>query len=205
LFLLPLLQRLGIHQFLQEYPVAIEMALPRQILRAIAHRLAIPATDPIHDLWADLEPMDATALSLAAPADPAEGWRVPDSWRSPPINAPFSLSGLGTKSTSASLPDERSLMIQAWITACRRWCRRMVPMGLHTLVCRPAQVTLTRSHVDMTLDLRQVDVRVRRFGLDLNPGWVPWFNRVVQFHYVQFPKAQFPKAQLHDVNGGVSP
>jgi hypothetical protein len=30
----------------------------------------------------------------------------------------------------------------------------------------------------------QVDMTVRRAGLDLDPGWVPWLGRVVQFHYL---------------------
>jgi hypothetical protein len=28
-----------------------------------------------------------------------------------------------------------------------------------------------------------VDIEVRRAGLDLDPGWVPWLGRVVTFGY----------------------
>jgi hypothetical protein len=57
-------------------------------------------------------------------------------------------------------------------------------MGLLSLVCRPAQLAVTRTHVDVTFPLDQVDIRIRQVGLDVNPGWVPWFGKVVQFHYV---------------------
>jgi hypothetical protein len=32
-----------------------------------------------------------------------------------------------------------------------------------------------------------VSLAVRRAGLDLDPGWVPWFGRVVGFHYGRVP------------------
>ena len=46
------------------------------------------------------------------------------------------------------------------------------------------KVTLTRTDLDVTLALDLADVRIRRIGLDLDPGWVPWFGRVVRFHYL---------------------
>jgi hypothetical protein len=33
-------------------------------------------------------------------------------------------------------------------------------------------------------DVRRADVRIRKAGLDLDPGWVPWLGRVLSFHYV---------------------
>jgi hypothetical protein len=36
-------------------------------------------------------------------------------------------------------------------------------------------------------DLNGVSLAVRRGGLDLDPGWVPWFGRVVGFHYGRVP------------------
>jgi hypothetical protein len=32
--------------------------------------------------------------------------------------------------------------------------------------------------------LELVDIRVRRAGLDIDPGWTPWLLRVIHFHYV---------------------
>jgi hypothetical protein len=72
---------------------------------------------------------------------------------------------------------------RAWIRAARRWARIHVRIGLHTLVRRAGVVSYTRTHVDVTFALRAADVRLRRSGLDLDPGWVPWLGRVVLFHY----------------------
>jgi hypothetical protein len=57
-------------------------------------------------------------------------------------------------------------------------------MGLAAVVSRPGRVAVTRTHVDVLFGHQQADPRVRRAGLDLDPGWLPWFGRVVQFHYL---------------------
>lgn len=51
------------------------------------------------------------------------------------------------------------------------------------LLARTAQVRLSPSHVDMTLALAAVQLPVRLAGLDINPGWLPWLGKVVEFHY----------------------
>ncbi len=46
-----------------------------------------------------------------------------------------------------------------------------------------ARVVATRSHVDVHFRLADVSLPVRRAGLDVDPGWLPWLGRVVSFHY----------------------
>ncbi|MBK7674794.1 MAG: hypothetical protein IPJ27_08475 [Candidatus Accumulibacter sp.] len=46
-----------------------------------------------------------------------------------------------------------------------------------------ARVVVTCSHVDVHFRLADVSLPVRRAGLDVNPGWLPWLGRVVSFHY----------------------
>ncbi len=79
--------------------------------------------------------------------------------------------------------DDLDLLLRGLLTAVRRECRRRARLGLHDLVCRPARITATRTHVDLLFDLRRADVRVRGAGLDVDPGWVPWLGQVVRFHY----------------------
>ncbi len=74
-------------------------------------------------------------------------------------------------------------LITTWRIDLRRWCRRYPKLGLHSLVQRPGQIAASRTHIDLLFDLCQVDVRIRRTGLDFNPGWVPWLGRIVTFHY----------------------
>ena len=63
------------------------------------------------------------------------------------------------------------------------WLRRHCAISLRTLVKRPGRVVMTPTHWDVIFDLNQTDLRLRRSALDINPGWVPWLGRVVQFHF----------------------
>jgi len=81
-------------------------------------------------------------------------------------------------------PDESADALAAhWLDTCRRTLRRQLGIGLASLVLRPAQLAATRSHIDVFFTLNATDLRVRRHGLDLDPGWLPWFGRVVAFHF----------------------
>ena len=48
---------------------------------------------------------------------------------------------------------------------------------------RPGRIEREPGWVDVHLALADVDVDVRRAGLDLDPGWVPWLGCVVRFRY----------------------
>lgn len=51
------------------------------------------------------------------------------------------------------------------------------------LLAVPARVRHSPTHLDCHYPLSAVRLSVRRAGLDLNPGWVPWLGRVVTLHY----------------------
>jgi hypothetical protein len=57
-------------------------------------------------------------------------------------------------------------------------------MDLHELVARTAWASSSATHIDLVFALEQVDLRIRRLGLDSDPGWVPWLGRIVSFHFV---------------------
>ena len=80
------------------------------------------------------------------------------------------------------LPED---VASAWLTAARRWLRRNAGIGLSDLILRRAELAATPTHVDVFFDLAQADMRLRRAGLDLDPGWLPWFGRVVAYHFVE--------------------
>jgi len=46
-----------------------------------------------------------------------------------------------------------------------------------------AQIEYTSSHLNIHYPLHKVQLEVRRVGLDINPGWLPWLGQVVNFHY----------------------
>ncbi|WP_190285597.1 hypothetical protein [Montanilutibacter psychrotolerans] len=103
-----------------------------------------------------------------------------------------SLSTSNSTSSGTVGPDNAGLVdavAQAWIVALRRWLRRHARIGLADLVRRPAHLALSTTHLDLWFDPVLAQMRLRRSGLDLDPGWLPWFGRVVAFHY---QRAQWP-------------
>jgi hypothetical protein len=82
-----------------------------------------------------------------------------------------------------------TLLLEDWTRAMRRWCRRRARVGLSELVRREGRLLATGTHLELFFDHRSADIRVRRAGLDLDPGWVAWLGRVVQFHYHNLEQA----------------
>lgn len=85
------------------------------------------------------------------------------------------------------LPDvpapDASLALRAVYLALVRDLRRHAGISLRRLVCRVGLVETTATHVDVTFPGRLIELPLRRAGLDLDPGWVPWLGRVVTYHY----------------------
>ena len=75
-------------------------------------------------------------------------------------------------------------LVLTWIESLEDWLAEHVELTLEEVVRRSAAVTCTRTHVDVVFDMESSEVAIRRAGLDIDPGWVPWLGRVVSFHYV---------------------
>jgi hypothetical protein len=52
------------------------------------------------------------------------------------------------------------------------------------IACRSGRIVYEQGWMDVHLRLDDVDIDVRRAGLDIDPGWVPWLGSVVRFCYV---------------------
>lgn len=74
-------------------------------------------------------------------------------------------------------------IVSGWRRSMRRWCRFHARLGLANVVRRPGWIVWDRTHVEVWMPLSRVDLRIRRAGLDLDPGWVPWLGRVIRFYY----------------------
>ena len=70
-----------------------------------------------------------------------------------------------------------------WSKILQRWSQAPGRLSLAALVHRPGSLVWQRTHLDLYFDHRQAEIRVRRLGLDVDPGWVSWLALVVQFHY----------------------
>jgi len=170
LFLLPVLQRLGLPAWLPPG----DSGFAALVLQGALRRLQAPGDEPAWQLTARAAGDGAPHPGCAPPA-----------WSDPAL-APLR----GRVPLAARLERSRSDAEQAdaWLDAARYWLRRVGRIGLATLVQRPARFALTPTHADLHFDLAATDLRVRRLGLDCDPGWLPWFGRVVGFHYAPLPR-----------------
>jgi len=213
LFLLPVLARLGYERWLEDWPQWAPLAVDRRMLALVCARLALPPDDPAWQLCAT--PALPSPARFCAPSTWDEGiaacgfaWRrdaAADGTRLWDASGRLLLAAWpGRRRLAAVAPllrgrrivrcgvetrgaDLTAAVTAAWLTACRRWLRRRARLGIATAVMRPARLSLTPTHADVFFDLNGVSLAVRRGGLDLDPGWVPWFGRVVGFHYGRVP------------------
>ncbi|WP_349744327.1 hypothetical protein [Roseateles cavernae] len=75
-------------------------------------------------------------------------------------------------------------LTRLWTLRLRRALRGHARMDLAELLQRPAWVGTSPTHIDVVYALDSVDLRLRRLGLDSDPGWLPWFGRIVAFHFL---------------------
>lgn len=167
-FLLNALRRVGIAGALEASPALAEAGLATHVLKGIARLAQVAESDPI---LLCLHPLEAEfSLSAAALVEISQ---LPKAW---PV-------GFATSSRSSF---DSAYFLRVWVLAVRQWCWRNGRMTVREVVERSGRVWLTRTDLDVTLRLAAADIRIRRIGLDINPGWLPWlgeWGRVVRFHY----------------------
>ena len=160
-FLLNALETLGISEALATDLASASPNFVAQVLHRLALHAGVADDDPIK-IW-----LDSVILSASdeepLPCDPA-------SW---PTNL---------------LPDREAApleyVLRVWCLAVRRWCWRTGKVTVRDVVSRAGVFSVNRTDLDVSLPIEEADIRVRRIGLDLDPGWLPWFGRVVRFHYL---------------------
>jgi len=76
-----------------------------------------------------------------------------------------------------------ALIIHAYETTMGLFLDKYARTNLRRLTTYPGQAATTHTHLDVTFDPAQLDIGIRRAGLDIDPGWVPWLGRVVYIHY----------------------
>jgi hypothetical protein len=198
-FLIAVLHRLGIAGFLDEHPALAEAALPMRILARAADRAGAPPDDAVRAALdvGDAPPargpfvvpatwfeglLDAPELGVRRGAiEDAGGW-ILASWSGrAPARARARLAGI--RLSRARRPGVEPDPVDTWLTAVERWLARFTELDLAGVIQRRGVITLTRTHLDVDFALRDADVRVRRPGLDVDPGFVRWFGRVVAYHY----------------------
>lgn len=167
--LIPLLQRMDFSRLLADNEELLALDLPRRLLHALAERFAIPATDPVRQLFTGLD------AAQTAHIDPLH---LPSAWCHMTTSSGRPLHRFD-QTITIDLQQLLNLLQLLPALLLRRHCR----LSLRALIQRPGRVVLTATHWDVIFDLNQIDLRLRRVALDTDPGWVGWLGRVVQFHY----------------------
>jgi hypothetical protein len=191
MLVVPILERLGFAEFVSADSRLLDAGFPAYLLRSIGRRVGMPLDDPLSHALAQISQGRSVRLQadLASPAKAGHYVRMKIAVVCEPALA-FPLRDVEVLPAAAqrilSTPPRRAAMYSAadaWTAAVRRWCRRHARQGLIALIRRPARVHVSRTHIDVDFRLSQADVRIRRLALDVDPGWVPWLGRVVQFSY----------------------
>ncbi len=208
LFLLNVMQRLDLPAcFEPDWRLASQVGpwgvlelLGRALLQDAARLPTFPKVGNLADLAAD--PLWAALAQLAGrqPGAPA-GSAVagPDDVQIPATWARWlgadDLSGqridlAGIAPLGGPLLAGVSRDMRRWLAAVTPLLRRMLHRALGDaadlladLLLRRGRLYVTSSHVDLVLPLESVSLPARRAGLDFDPGWLPDFGCVVQFHY----------------------
>ncbi len=167
-FFLHVLRRLGIEAALETCPALAEASFAAHILKQLATHAETTQSDPILlCLQTDHSEFSLSVEELGTISLRPKAW--PEGFSSP-----------------ASAGFTSDYFLRLWLVAVKRWCWRSARIKVGEIVNRKGRVWLTRTDLDVTLPLADADIRIRRIGLDIDPGWVPWlgeFGRVVRFHY----------------------
>ncbi|MER5427922.1 hypothetical protein [Streptomyces sp. NPDC002588] len=127
--------------------------------------LELPRVDaPVAESgWATLEALGRSLLPVDRTAEQDPVWRVLAELdgRDPTVPSPVRLGALTHRL--------RDLLDRY----------RLTP----DVFARPGTVFAGRTHIDVTLNLQQVDLAARMSGLDQDPGWVPALGRIIAFHF----------------------
>jgi hypothetical protein len=162
-FLLHVLRHIGIDQALQANPSLVLTHFVSRVLLRLAAAAGVAADDPVL-----LPLLEDVAEFKGAPADSL----VP----------PASLSRLKRLRPGPELTE------RLWSVAVRRWCQKHAHMRMGEVVARQGRMYARPTEIDIIMPMSAVDIRIRRCGLDLDPGYVPWFGRVIHFHYHTEPQ-----------------
>jgi hypothetical protein len=163
-FVIALLNRLGLAEALLSVPELIDARFVARLLQSLMHAGGVSATDPITTAdWDEKASLEEREMSLTATP-----LMLPACWRA-------------REPRAAAWPITR--LIRIWELAVRRETRRLTGQSLTKLMTRAGSFAFTRTHLNVFLAQEAMDLRVRRAGLDLDPGWTPWLGKVVAFHY----------------------
>ncbi|WP_457325864.1 hypothetical protein, partial [Roseateles sp. P5_E11] len=70
-----------------------------------------------------------------------------------------------------------------WLRTARLAAVHDAHLPLLRIARRRGAVWVSPERIDVEFPPASLDLRIRRAGFDINPGFVPWLGRIVHFHY----------------------
>jgi len=211
LFIVTVMQRLGLETILHATPALADNNFPAQLLTAIADRLGIPDNDPVRNICLNSEQENYTVEKFNAPAIWQSLLTGPGgqlSYRAYLTEKPrvaliesqnkeiviridgcdqkmIREPGTGQKIAIHSKKERltTSSILRSFQLVMARYLWRYASISMRQLVSRRALISVTNTHLDATFAPEQADIRLRLLALDVDPRWVPWLGRVIQYHY----------------------
>ena len=172
-FLLVVAERLGIVSALESGLAEIHPGFVPALLANLANLSGVPDSDPVL-LW-----LKELRFERQRRIADGVGLEEPKTYAMQQAYWPRNLK-LATGETVG-----KEFLMRVWSLGVRRYCRRECGIPVPEIILRTATLSASSADLDVVLLLSSVDIRIRRAGLDLDPGWLSWFGRVGRFHYTQ--------------------
>jgi hypothetical protein len=153
-FLLTTASAAGFPEGVLEDPSLATRTLP-WVLHKVATRLGVPVSDPAAATFAGVDPGLPLPWLGDQPATEAERDVVHT------VARRWLLTTAGAMAKADEQPDE----------------------VIGAVIRRSGVIRYAPGWVEVRMPLAQVDIDIRRAGLDLDPGWVPWLGTVVRYVY----------------------
>ena len=208
-FIIPLLECLAIKELLSLNPEMAAINLPVRVVQATAQRLVIAGTHPVLlAMPEEIEPASKYIENFVCPSDwqvlinttkqqkKLNRYKVTNSicYITDRTNKLLLYVGdnelpgwmashqILDQAGNHDYPGQEYLQTTIQLLA-SRYLYRYAKISLRNLINRGGRIANSNTHLDVLFDGSQIDIRIRMAGLDIDPGWVPWCARVVQFHY----------------------
>jgi len=166
-FLIHVMQRLNVPDCFPQCHELSQWGWLELVARSLLSYLGPLAPDPI---WSVLRELDGREKGPACEPLWADPFHLPEIW-----TASARVEGQESGVATAAPHIAEWLRIQL--------ATETVEAAIEILLFLNARVDVTSVSVDVTASLDSARVGVRCAGFDIDPGWLPYFSRIIQFHY----------------------
>ncbi|MEW6705791.1 MAG: hypothetical protein AB1430_13180 [Pseudomonadota bacterium] len=111
-----------------------------------------------------------TALALGVPADD-------------PAMSAFCGGEVPAAEAPPGLAAQAAALVQAWSTWLDQAAPTLAEPRIATVCQRAGRLRIEPGWIELHLPLSEVDTAIRRLGLDLDPGWLPWLGCALRICY----------------------